>query len=76
MHKHGGGACRRQGGGNFGADVPALAHAGDNHAAFDVEHHLNGLCETSVQARFEAHQGSRFNVQSLACELEGLFRVE
>ena len=43
VNKHGRCACRRQGGCYFGANVPALAHAGDHHAAFDVEHHLNGL---------------------------------
>ena len=43
VNKHGRRACRGQGGRNLGANVPALAHAGDHHAAFDVEHHLNGL---------------------------------
>ena len=76
MNKHGGRACRGQCGGNLGANVPALAHAGDHHAAFDVEHHLNGLRKARVQTGFESHQGLCLNVQSLACELEGLVWVE
>ena len=76
VDKHGGCARGGQGGGNFGPDVTALAHARDNDAALDIQHHLDSLRKAGVESGLEAHQGFGFNVQSLACELKGLVGIE
>jgi hypothetical protein len=76
MDKHGGCASGRQGGCDFGPDVSALAHARDNDAALDIQHHVNGVRKARVQSGFEADQGLSFNVQSLARELKGLIGIE
>ena len=56
--------------------MTTFAHAGDHHAALDVQHHLNSLRKAIVQPGLESHQSLGFNVQSLASEMEGLVVIE
>ncbi len=54
MHKERGRAGAGQGGGQFTAHMPAFAHAGDDHAAFGIQHQVAGSGKAGVQAVFQA----------------------
>ena len=71
MDKHGGGAGRGQGGGNFAANVPTLAHARHDHTALDIQHHIDGLHKPIIQAGFDLQQGRGLDVERLPSKLKG-----
>ena len=72
VNKHGRGAGRCQGGGNLAANVAALAHASDDHAALHAQHQVHGLDKALVQPVFQLEQSGGLDVEGLAGELQGV----
>ena len=71
VDKHGGGACGGQCGGNFSANVPTFAHAGDDHTALHGQHHVHGLDKALIQPALHAVQGGGLDIEGFAGKLQG-----
>jgi hypothetical protein len=73
MHEEGGRTGARQGGGDFAADMPRFAHAGDHHAPAAVKTNPTGTCKLSSQAGDLGSQALDFDVERLASEIDEPF---
>src|SRR5574343_1093372 len=68
--------CTGHGGGNLAGDVSGFAHATDDQPPAAIQNQGNGGGKVAIEPRLERLDGSGFDAECLATEIQSAFRGE